>query len=89
IAAVIICSVVGSLTSTQLDVVADRAICLVKNSIGGGSCAPATTTPPPTTDPSFDPKPAKCKITEHSEKVNSEIKIAFVKIGENAGFVET
>ena len=90
LAAILVGSVVGSLTSTQLDGLASRAICAVKNSINGGSCAPATTTtPPPGTDPGFDPKPPKCKITEHSEKVNSEIKIAFVKIGENAGFVET
>ena len=45
-------------------------------------------TPPPT-DPGFDPKPDKCKVTEHGEKVNSEIKIAFIKFGENAGFIET
>ena len=37
----------------------------------------------------LDPKPKKCKITEHSEKVNSEITIGFVKIGDRAGFCET
>jgi len=56
-----------------------------------GSCGGDTTTTPPgtSTDPTFDPKPAKCKVGEHGEKVSSEIKIAFVKLGENAGFVET
>jgi hypothetical protein len=69
------------------------AICKVATTIGmGGSCGGGTdptdpNTPP--TDPSFDPKPARCKVTEHGEKVNSEIKIAFIKIGENAGFIET
>jgi hypothetical protein len=44
---------------------------------------------PGSSDPDFDPKPAKCKVGEHGEKVTSEVKIAFVKLGENAGFVET
>lgn len=88
LASLLIASVVGSLTSTQLDVIANRAICSVKAALGVASCS-TTEEPPPSTDPGFDPKPKKCKITEHSEKVNSEIKIAFIKIGENAGFVET
>ena len=55
-----------------------------------GSCSgDSSTTPPGTTDPTFDPKPAKCKVGEHGEKVSSEVKIAFIKLGENAGFVET
>jgi hypothetical protein len=74
------------------EIVAD-AICKVATAVGmGGSCGGGTdptdpNTPP--TDPSFDPKPTRCKVTEHGEKVNSEIKIAFIKIGENAGFIET
>jgi uncharacterized protein YndB with AHSA1/START domain len=74
------------------DIVTD-AICKVAAAVGmGGSCSGGTdptdpSTPP--TDPSFDPKPTRCKVTEHGEKVNSEIKIAFIKIGENAGFIET
>ncbi|HWJ52619.1 MAG TPA: hypothetical protein VNT24_04500 [Propionibacteriaceae bacterium] len=69
------------------------AICKVAAAVGmGGSCSGGTdptdpNTPP--TDPSFDPKPTRCKVTEHGEKVNSEVKIAFIKIGENAGFIET
>jgi hypothetical protein len=35
------------------------------------------------------PKPARCKVSEHGENVNSEIKVVFIKIGENAGFIET
>lgn len=60
---------------------------------GGASCA--TTDPGQGEQPSdparppFDPKPPKCKVGEHGEKVSSEVKIAFVKLGENAGFVET
>jgi hypothetical protein len=74
------------------DIVTD-AICKVAAAVGmGGSCSSGTdptdpNTPP--TDPSFDPKPTRCKVTEHGEKVNSEVKIAFIKIGENAGFIET
>ncbi len=74
------------------DIVTD-AICKVAAAVGmGGSCSGGTdptdpNTPP--TDPSFDPKPTRCKVTEHGEKVNSEVKIAFIKIGENAGFIET
>ncbi|SEP70175.1 hypothetical protein [Microlunatus flavus] len=62
---------------------------------GAGAASCGTTGPTGPTDPGqptqppFDPKPAKCKVGEHGEKVNSEIKIAFVKLGENAGFVET
>lgn len=89
LASLLIASAVGSLTSTHLDVVASRAICLVKTALDVGGCSTTENPTTPTTDPTFDPKPAKCKITEHSEKVNSEIKIAFIKIGENAGFVET
>lgn len=79
--------------------IVDDAICRVKAAVQmGGGCAGSpsssggTPTDPgtdPTPDPSFDPKPTRCKVTEHGEKVNSEIKIAFIKFGENAGFVET
>jgi hypothetical protein len=69
------------------------AICEVRTAVGmGGGCSgtgPGTLPTTPPVDPSFSPKPTKCKITEHGEKVNSEIKIAFIKIGENAGFIET
>jgi hypothetical protein len=68
------------------------AICKVATAVKlGGSCAgggPTEENTPPT-DPPFDPKPSRCKVSEHGEKVNSEIKIAFIKIGENAGFIET
>jgi hypothetical protein len=73
------------------DIVTD-AICKVAAAVGmGGSCSGTDPTDPntPPTDPSFDPKPTRCKVTEHGEKVNSEVKIAFIKIGENAGFIET
>jgi len=72
--------------------VIQQAICRVQEAAGaGGPCTgqPDPEDPPPPVDPDFDPKPEKCKVTEHGEKVNSEIKIAFVKFGENAGFIET
>ena len=73
------------------DIVQD-AICKVAAAVGmSGSCGGGTdSTDPgtPPTDPSFDPKPKKCKVSEHGEEVNSEIKIAFIKFGENAGFIE-
>ena len=73
--------------------VIQQAICKVAAAVGmeggcaggGGSTDPNT----PPTDPSFDPKPKKCKVSEYSEQVNAEVKIAFIKIGENAGFIET
>jgi hypothetical protein len=66
------------------------AICKVATAIGmGGPCAGGTDPNTPPTDPPFDPKPSRCKVSEHGEKVNSEIKIVFIKIGENAGFIET
>lgn len=79
--------------------IVEDAICKVETAVGmGGACGgPTDRTDPtdpkdptdPTVDPDFDPKPKKCKITEHGEKVNAEVKIAFIKFGENAGFVET
>lgn len=70
---------------------ARAALCKVYAALGeGGACD--TSTPPAGQqpgDPPMNPKPPKCKITEHGEKVNAEVKIAFISIGENAGFVET
>ncbi len=45
--------------------------------------------PGPRADPAFDPKPDRCTVTKRTEKVSSVIKIAFIEIGENAGFIET
>ena len=71
--------------------VVQEAICKVAVAVGMGSCngggGPTDPNTPPT-DPSFDPKPKKCKVSEYSEQVNAEVKIAFIKIGENAGFIE-
>jgi hypothetical protein len=72
--------------------IVQEAICKVATAVGmEGGCSGGTgptdpNTPP--TDPEFDPKPKKCKVSEHGEEVNSEIKIAFIKFGENAGFIE-
>ena len=44
---------------------------------------------PPPTSPPFEPKPAKGKVSEHSEKGTAEYKIWFIKIGENSGLVKT
>lgn len=89
LAAVVATASIVTLTGSHLDGVAEHAICLVKSALDGGGCTDGPTGPPPADHPPFDPKPVKCKITEHGEKVNSEVKIAFVTFGENAGFVET
>jgi len=91
IAAMVILAVVVAVRGADIGAFTSRVLCTVKSSVdaGGGSCAGSTggeQTPPPET---FDPKPTKCKISERSEKVSSEIKIAFIKFGENAGFVQT
>jgi hypothetical protein len=88
LAAVIVGAIVVTLSGLRIEVIAERAICSVKAVLSSGSCSAAEGSQQPTTPP-MDPKPKKCKITEHSEKVNSEIKIAFIKFGENAGFIET
>jgi hypothetical protein len=72
--------------------VISQAICKVATAVGmegGCSGGPGPTDPnTPPTDPGFDPKPKKCKVSEYSEQVNAEVKIAFIKIGDNAGFIE-
>jgi hypothetical protein len=89
--ALLIGAVVIPMKAAPIAQTAQTALCKVYTALGeGGSCAattPPTTQPPG--EPPIDPKPPKCKMNEHGEKVNSEIKIAFIKIGENAGFVET
>src|SRR5215210_7383761 len=71
--------------------IVQKAICKVATAVGmGGSCPGGSTDPnTPPQDPPFNPKPARCKVSEHGEKVNAEVKIIFIKIGENAGFIET
>ncbi|HEY0238814.1 MAG TPA: hypothetical protein VGC37_09220 [Friedmanniella sp.] len=66
-------------------------VCAIYATVAGpSSCGGTSTTAPgSTTDPGFDPKPARCKVGEHGEKVSAEIKIAFISLGQNAGFVET
>ena len=88
IAAMVILAVAVAVQGADLGVWTSRVLCTVMSAVDGGSCeAPDTEEPP--TDPGFDPKPKKCKISERSEQVSSEVKIAFIKIGENAGFIET
>jgi hypothetical protein len=88
IASVLVGAVVVALTGVRIEGIAERAICSVKAVLGGSRCSLGDTTPPPQKPP-FDPKPKKRKTAEHSEKVNSEIQIAFIKIGENAGLLQT
>jgi hypothetical protein len=91
VAAVLVTALAISLSParSRLPQMVEHAVCLVVTAIGSGSCSAGSTPPLPPAQPPFDPKPTKCKITETSEKVNAEIKIAFVKFGNNAGFVET
>lgn len=42
---------------------------------------------PPKTDEDF--RPEKCKVTEQKTQSRAAIKVAFIQVGENAGFVET
>src|SRR5215211_5217826 len=88
VAGLFVGAVVVTFSGLRIEAIAERAICSVKAILGGSRCSVTQGNQPPTAPP-LDPKPKKCKITEHSEKVNSEIKIAFIKIGENAGFIET
>ena len=88
IAALVILAVAVAARGADIGAFTTRVICSVQAAVGGGSCAgPGSEAPP--TEPAFDPKPKKCKISERSEKVNSEVKIAFIRFGENAGFIET
>jgi len=89
VAGLFVGAVVVTFSGLRIEAIAERAICSVKAILGGSRCSVTQGNQPPPTAPPLDPKPKKCKITEHSEKVNSEIKIAFIKIGENAGFIET
>ncbi|MBO0810947.1 MAG: hypothetical protein J2P23_02755 [Microlunatus sp.] len=87
-AALLAVGAILALKQGQLDVVARDAICKVKVAITGGSCS-SSGQPGRTGQPPFDPKPPQCKISSHSQEVNSEVKIWFIKIGDNAGFLET
>lgn len=91
VAAILIAALALSLSParSRLPQIVEHAVCLVVTAIGSGSCSAADVPPPPPVQPPFDPKPAKCKLGESSEKVNSEFKIGFIKIGNNAGFVVT
>ncbi len=89
IAALVIAAIVVGVQGANIAAYTSRVLCTIMTSVGGdGSCGGSEEQQPPTEQPPFDPKPTKCKISERSEKVNSEVKIAFIKFGENAGFVQ-
>ena len=51
-------------------------------------CAPAPSPPqPPHADEDFQPD--KCKVNQTGDKYSSVVQIAFIKVGENAGFTVT
>lgn len=87
-AAMVAIGAILSLKQGQFDVLAQQAICKVKTAVTGGSCSSNGQPTTPGQQP-FDPKPPQCKISEHNQQVNSEVKIWFIKIGDNAGLVET
>ncbi|QDP96610.1 hypothetical protein FOE78_12435 [Microlunatus elymi] len=89
LAAVVAVGAILALQGGQFDKLAQDAICKVKTALGAGSCSGSQDPGNPNNGKDFDPKPKKCRISDHSEQVNSEIKIAFIKIGNNAGFIET
>ena len=89
IAALVIAAIVVGVQGANIAAYTSRVLCTIMTSVGGdGSCGGSEGQQPPTEQPPFEPKPTKCKISERSEKVNSEVKIAFIKFGENAGFVQ-
>ena len=88
--ALLVGAVVIPMKAAPVAETARTALCKVFTALGEGSCA--SSTPPevePPGEPPLQPKPPKCKVNEHGEKVNGVVKIAFFSIGENAGFVET
>lgn len=92
VAAVVIAAVALSAgqSNGRIKPFVDEVICKIKAAAGiAGSCAGGGEPEPPTDEENFDPKPDKCKITERAEQVNAVVKIAFIELGENAGFIET
>lgn len=89
LAGVLIGAVVLPIQSAPPPVRAKICAVLAALEVSGGCGTDSSTTPPGATGPTFDPKPAKCKIGEHGDKVTSEITIGFFKFGQNAGFIET
>jgi hypothetical protein len=88
LASLLVVSLVVALTGVRIEGIAEKAICSVRTALDMSGCSVDDGSTPPN-QPPFDPKPKKCKITEHSEKVSAEVKILFIKVGDNAGFVET
>lgn len=89
IAALVIAAIVVGVQGANIAAYTGRVLCTIMTAVGGdGTCGGSESQQPPTEQPPFDPKPTKCKISERSEKVSSEVKIAFIKFGENAGFVQ-
>ncbi|HEY0238818.1 MAG TPA: hypothetical protein VGC37_09240 [Friedmanniella sp.] len=57
---------------------------------GGGACAaPPAQLPQQPGQPPFDPKPVRCKVSDHGEKLSAEVTVLVFKLGENAALVET
>ena len=66
------------------------AVCRAVGDVVGRDlgCTPATPTPePPATDQDFEPD--KCKVNQTGDKYSGVVQVAFVRIGENAGFTVT
>ena len=67
-----------------------RVVCVVLSIGSGDACAgaePGGASEPAA--PPFDPEPAKCKVGEHGEKLSAEVTFLVLKVGENAGLLET
>lgn len=94
LAAMLVVSVVGAPAIKGAETMVREVICRLITSVStvGANGQPITCAAAPpgeATDPTFDPKPDRCTVTKRTEKVSSVIKIAFIEIGENAGFIET
>lgn len=86
---VVIAALALTVNSSAVNPEIRRAWCLITGAGGGGCDGGSTEAGPEDTPTDEDFEPDKCRIHETGDKYSSVIKIGFIKIGENAGFVVT
>lgn len=77
-----------ALEQGHLEDIARNAYCRVMAAATGGSCAPSGSGNPKPKQP-FDPKPTQCTVSTDTQKMSGVVKIAFITLGHNSGFIET
>lgn len=88
VAAILVLALVAGFASFRYADQIAAAFCRVVAAIEGGSGASCGTAPLPAGEPTDeDFQPPMCLLNETSESYSSEIKIAFVTVGENSGFI--